>query len=45
LPQIEQEEQWYTEPGQADDAGFRRAFGNSVAVVALAAALADPAAS
>jgi hypothetical protein len=45
LPQLEQEEQWYTEPGQADLAGFRRAFGNSVAVIALAAALADPATS
>jgi hypothetical protein len=45
LPQLEQEEQWYTEPGQANAATFRRAFGNSVAVVALAAALADPATS
>ena len=45
LPQLAQEEQWYTEPGQADAATFRRAFGNSVAVVALAAALADPATS
>jgi hypothetical protein len=45
LPQIQEEEQWYIQPGSANLAGFRRAFGNSVAVIALAAALADPATS
>jgi hypothetical protein len=41
LPQLEQEEQWYPQPYQADASGFRRAFGDSVAVIALAAARAD----
>jgi hypothetical protein len=45
LPQLQDEEQWYIQSGAADLAGFRRAFGNSVAVIALAAALADPATS
>jgi hypothetical protein len=45
LPQIEEEEQSVGELGGADDPTSRRAFGNSVAVVALAAALADPAIS
>jgi hypothetical protein len=44
LPQIEQEEGSYSGPGQ-NDPSSRRAFGNSVALVALAAALADPAIS
>jgi hypothetical protein len=38
LPELEQEEAWYPQPGQADSGVFRRAFGNSIALVALAAA-------
>ena len=38
LPELEQEEAWYPQPGQADSAVFRRALGNSIALVALAAA-------
>jgi hypothetical protein len=37
LPELRQEEVWYSEPGQADSAVFRRAFGNSIALVALTA--------
>ncbi len=43
LPELQQEEIWYAEPGQADSAMFRRAFGNSIALVALAAAGVTPA--
>jgi hypothetical protein len=42
LPELQQEETWYPQPGQADSAVFRRAFGNSIALVALAAAGAPP---
>jgi len=42
LPQIQQEELWYSEAYQADSGVFRRAFGNDVAAIALAAAIADP---
>ncbi len=38
LPELEQEEAWYPQPGEADSAMFRRAFGDSIALVALAAA-------
>ncbi len=38
LPQLLAEEAWYPQPGQADSGVFRRAIGNSVALVALAAA-------
>jgi hypothetical protein len=38
LPELEQEEAWYPQPGEADSAVFRRAFGDSIALVALAAA-------
>jgi len=42
LPQLQQEEDWYSWTGQTDNSVFRRAFGNSVSTIALAAALADP---
>lgn len=42
LPQLKQEESWYPQPNQADSAVFRRAFGNSISTIALAAANADP---
>ena len=42
LPQIRQEELWYSEGYQADSGVFRRAFGDDVAAIALAAATADP---
>ena len=43
LPELQEEESWYPQTGQAASAGFRRAFGNSVALIALAAAVSDPA--
>ena len=43
MPQLEMEESWYPQTGQANAPGFRRAFGNSVSVIALAAAVSDSA--
>jgi hypothetical protein len=42
LPELEQEETWFPQPGQADSGVFRRAFGDSVSVIALAAAGSHP---
>jgi hypothetical protein len=41
-PELTQDETWYPQPGQANSAVFRRAFGNSISVLALAAANTDP---
>jgi hypothetical protein len=41
LPQLKQEEVWFPQPNQADSGVFRRAFGNSISLIALAAANAD----
>jgi hypothetical protein len=43
LPQLAWYQEWYEQTGNADSASFRRAFGNSIATIALAAALANPA--
>jgi hypothetical protein len=42
LPELDQEESWYPQTGQSASAPFRRAFGDSVSLIALAAAAADP---
>jgi len=43
LPSLEEEEIWYPQPYQADGGVFRRAFGNSIAAIALATADSAPA--
>jgi hypothetical protein len=42
LPSLQQEEIWWPQPGQADSGVFRRAFGDSVSLLALAAANTTP---
>ena len=43
LPHLQQYEVWYRWTGQTDNPAFRRAFGNSIGTIALAAAYANPA--
>ena len=38
LPELQHEETWYPQPGQSNSPGFRRAFGNDISIIALAAA-------
>jgi hypothetical protein len=45
MPELQQDEVWYPQPEQADSPVFRRAIGDSVSVIALAAAVSDSASS
>jgi len=38
LPELQEEETWYPQGGQSNAPSFRRAFGNDISIIALAAA-------